>query len=66
MIIMCLGPERFQWYLTETVYKDELNLIEYIGINHEFWIWVLKERDVVNKVTINHLWFNRVMNSMEG
>jgi hypothetical protein len=66
MIILCLGPERFQWYLTETVYKDELNLTRYIGINHEVWIRVLKEKDVVNKVTVNHLWFNHGIYSMEG
>jgi hypothetical protein len=66
MIILCLGFERFQWYLTEIVYKDKLNLIWYIGINHEVWIRVLKERDVVNKVTVNHFLFNCGINSMEG
>jgi hypothetical protein len=66
MFILCLGPERFQWYLTETVYKDEFNLTRYIGINYEVWIRVLKEKDVVNKVTVIHLWFNHGIYSMEG
>jgi hypothetical protein len=46
MFIPCLEPERFQSYLTETVYKDEFNLTRYIGINHEVWIPVLKEKYV--------------------
>jgi hypothetical protein len=58
MFIMCLGPEHFQWYLTEIVYKDESNLTRYIGINYEVWIWVLKEKEVVNKVIVNHFLFN--------
>jgi hypothetical protein len=64
MFILCLGPERFQWYLTEIVYKDEFNFTRYIRINYDIWIWVLKEKDVVNKVTAIHLWFNHGIYSM--
>jgi hypothetical protein len=66
MFILCLKPERFQWYLTETVYKDEFNLTRYIEINYEVWIWVLKEKDVVNKVTVYYLLFNHGIFFMEG
>jgi hypothetical protein len=59
MVILNLRPKCFQWYLTETVYKDELNLTRYIGMIHEVWIRVLKEKRYSEQSdSYIHLWFN--------